>query len=217
MDELGFLTDAGAAARLPGRADDAGVRVIVDIGMHLELEIPADSPFHPGERWTPELAQEFFGAHSGRPADFVDSELARYLAIPGRRSATSSASGPGCWAARQRPAGARRRLRPQGLAHGGAVAGLAGPGRPGGRAVPALTVTAPRGPVRPHGLRGRLLPAGRGAARATEARPDQQPQSSGSTGAVSGSAAARCAPSQVSYPKPSRAQYSKPPSISLTW
>ena len=59
-------------------------RVIVDIGMHLELEIPADSPFHPGERWTPELAQEFFGAHSSRPADFVESELTRYLTIPGQ-------------------------------------------------------------------------------------------------------------------------------------
>jgi uncharacterized protein (DUF885 family) len=52
--------------------------------MHLELEIPVDSPFHPGERWTPELAQEFFGAHSSRPADFVESELTRYLSIPGQ-------------------------------------------------------------------------------------------------------------------------------------
>lgn len=59
-------------------------RVIVDIGMHLELEIPAESPFHPGERWTPELAQEFFGNHSGRPADFVESELTRYLSMPGQ-------------------------------------------------------------------------------------------------------------------------------------
>ncbi len=59
-------------------------RVIVDIGMHLELKIPADSPFHPGERWTPALAQEFFGNHSGRPADFVESELTRYLSMPGQ-------------------------------------------------------------------------------------------------------------------------------------
>ena len=59
-------------------------RVIIDIGMHLQLEIPADSPFHPGERWTPELAREFFGMHSGRPADFVDSELIRYLGMPGQ-------------------------------------------------------------------------------------------------------------------------------------
>lgn len=84
MDELGYLT--GPEERL-GYLDAQmmrAARVIVDIGMHLELRIPADSPFHPGERWTPELAEEFFGAHSSRPADFVESELTRYLTIPGQ-------------------------------------------------------------------------------------------------------------------------------------
>ncbi len=84
MDELGYLT--GPEERL-GYLDAQmmrAARVIVDIGMHLELPIPADSPFHPGERWTPELAEEFFGAHSSRPADFVESELTRYLTIPGQ-------------------------------------------------------------------------------------------------------------------------------------
>ncbi|MGW2489962.1 DUF885 domain-containing protein [Streptomyces sp. NPDC001606] len=84
MDELGYLT--GPEERL-GYLDAQmmrAVRVIIDIGMHLELEIPADSPFHPGERWTPELAQEFFGSHSSRPADFVESELTRYLTMPGQ-------------------------------------------------------------------------------------------------------------------------------------
>ncbi|MBG7704149.1 DUF885 domain-containing protein [Streptomyces sp. MC1] len=84
MDELGYLT--GPEERL-GYLDAQmmrAARVIVDIGMHLELRIPADSPFHPGQRWTPELAEEFFGAHSSRPADFVESELTRYLTIPGQ-------------------------------------------------------------------------------------------------------------------------------------
>ncbi|MFI7502776.1 DUF885 domain-containing protein [Streptomyces sp. NPDC049687] len=84
MDELGFLTDPEHRLGYLDAQMMRAVRVIVDIGMHLELEIPADSPFHPGERWTPELAQEFFGAHSSRPADFVESELTRYLAIPGQ-------------------------------------------------------------------------------------------------------------------------------------
>ncbi|MFI7294667.1 DUF885 domain-containing protein [Streptomyces sp. NPDC050121] len=84
MDELGFLTDAEQRLGYLDAQMMRAVRVIVDIGMHLELEIPADSPFHPGERWTPELAQEFFGAHSSRPADFVESELTRYLTIPGQ-------------------------------------------------------------------------------------------------------------------------------------
>ncbi|MFF8943697.1 DUF885 domain-containing protein [Streptomyces sp. NPDC014864] len=84
MDELGFLTDPEHRLGYLDAQMMRAARVIVDIGMHLELEIPADSPFHPGERWTPELAQEFFGAHSSRPADFVESELTRYLTIPGQ-------------------------------------------------------------------------------------------------------------------------------------
>lgn len=84
MDELGFLTDAEQRLGYLDAQMMRAARVIVDIGMHVELEIPADSPFHPGERWTPELAQEFFGSHSSRPADFVESELTRYLTIPGQ-------------------------------------------------------------------------------------------------------------------------------------
>ncbi|MFH8989969.1 DUF885 domain-containing protein [Streptomyces sp. NPDC017940] len=84
MDELGFLTDPERRLGYLDAQMMRALRVIVDIGMHLELEIPADSPFHPGGRWTPELAQEFYGAHSSRPADFVESEMTRYLTIPGQ-------------------------------------------------------------------------------------------------------------------------------------
>ncbi|MFJ2721504.1 DUF885 domain-containing protein [Streptomyces sp. NPDC087437] len=84
MDELGFLTDPERRLGYLDAQMMRAVRVIIDIGMHLQLEIPADSPFHPGERWTPELAREFFGAHSSRPRDFVASELIRYLSMPGQ-------------------------------------------------------------------------------------------------------------------------------------
>lgn len=84
MDELGYLPDAERRLGYLDAQMMRASRVIVDIGMHLELEIPADSPFHPGERWTPDLAQEFFGSHSGRPTDFVESELTRYLSMPGQ-------------------------------------------------------------------------------------------------------------------------------------
>ncbi|MFF8838111.1 DUF885 domain-containing protein [Streptomyces sp. NPDC015130] len=84
MDELGFLPDAERRlGYLDGQMMRA-CRVIVDIGMHLGLEIPADSPFRPGERWTPELAQEFFQLHSSRPPVFVESEMTRYLSMPGQ-------------------------------------------------------------------------------------------------------------------------------------
>ncbi|GGP64350.1 DUF885 domain-containing protein [Streptomyces melanogenes] len=82
MDELGFLPDPERRLGYLDAQMMRACRVIVDIGMHLELEIPDHSPFRPGERWTPELAQEFFGGHSGRPADFVESELTRYLSVP---------------------------------------------------------------------------------------------------------------------------------------
>ncbi|WP_165989544.1 DUF885 domain-containing protein [Streptomyces sp. YIM 98790] len=84
MDELGFLTDPELRLGYLDCQMMRAVRVIIDIGMHLGLEIPAGSGFHPGERWTPELAQEFFGRHSGRPADFIESELVRYLGMPGQ-------------------------------------------------------------------------------------------------------------------------------------
>ncbi|MER6091015.1 DUF885 domain-containing protein [Streptomyces bluensis] len=84
MDELGFLADAEERLGYLDAQMMRALRVIVDIGMHAELEIPAGSPFHPGERWTPELAEEFYGAHCSRPADYVASELTRYLTIPGQ-------------------------------------------------------------------------------------------------------------------------------------
>ena len=61
-------------------------RVIVDIGMHLELEIPRDNPFgfHPGERWTPELGWEFMRAHCRVPDENLRFELNRYLGWPGQ-------------------------------------------------------------------------------------------------------------------------------------
>ncbi|WP_031513509.1 DUF885 domain-containing protein [Streptomyces sp. NRRL F-5123] len=84
MDELGFLSDPERRLGYLDAQMMRAVRVIIDIGMHAELEIPSDSPFHPGERWTPELGQEFFGRHSGRPAAFVESEIVRYLGMPGQ-------------------------------------------------------------------------------------------------------------------------------------
>ncbi|MGC0334549.1 uncharacterized protein (DUF885 family) [Streptomyces sp. SAI-170] len=84
MDDLGFLTDP--AHRL-GFLDEQmlrTIRVIIDIGMHLGLAIPADAGFHPGERWTPELATEFMATYNGSPAELRDSEIVRYLGWPGQ-------------------------------------------------------------------------------------------------------------------------------------
>ncbi|NYI04835.1 DUF885 domain-containing protein [Allostreptomyces psammosilenae] len=84
MDELGFLTDPERRLGYLDAQMLRALRVILDIGMHLALPIPAGSGFHEGERWTPALAREFFGRHCGLPPDYLDSELVRYLGLPGQ-------------------------------------------------------------------------------------------------------------------------------------
>ena len=44
----------------------------------------AAEPFHPGERWTPELALPFVIGRSYFPEDFMASEVDRYLGLPGQ-------------------------------------------------------------------------------------------------------------------------------------
>ncbi|MET9877809.1 DUF885 domain-containing protein [Actinacidiphila glaucinigra] len=84
MDELGFLTDAGRRLGYLNAQMLRATRVILDIGMHLELEIPQDSPYRPGETWTPELGREFFGRFNGLSDAMLDSEIIRYLGMPGQ-------------------------------------------------------------------------------------------------------------------------------------
>ncbi len=84
MDELGYLTAQGARLGYLDAQQMRAVRVVIDIGMHLGLRVPADSPLHAGEVWTPRVAREFFGAHSGRDGAFLDSEIVRYLGWPGQ-------------------------------------------------------------------------------------------------------------------------------------
>lgn len=81
MDELGYLDDETRMGYLDAQMMRA-IRVVIDVGMHLELPIPDDSPLAPGQVWTPELGEEFFAMHSGRPADFIRSEIVRYLGWP---------------------------------------------------------------------------------------------------------------------------------------
>ncbi|WP_246210592.1 DUF885 domain-containing protein [Nocardioides piscis] len=91
MDDLGHLADpADKLGMLDGQSMRAA-RVIVDIGMHLELEIPADNTlgaggaaFHPGETWTPELGLEFMRLHCRMDDEVIQFEVKRYLGLPGQ-------------------------------------------------------------------------------------------------------------------------------------
>ena len=84
MHELGYLENPDYYMGMLDAQALRSVRVIIDIGMHLEKRIPMDSGFHPGLVWTPELALEFMRDRVHFPADFVASEIDRYLGIPGQ-------------------------------------------------------------------------------------------------------------------------------------
>ena len=84
MHELGYLENPDYYMGMLDAQALRSVRVIIDIGMHLEKRIPDDSEFHPGEVWTPDLALEFMRDRVHFPPDFVASEIDRYLGIPGQ-------------------------------------------------------------------------------------------------------------------------------------
>ncbi|MGE0880421.1 MAG: DUF885 domain-containing protein [Acidimicrobiia bacterium] len=84
MGELGFLDDPAYELGMLSAQAMRAVRVIVDIGMHLELTIPADEHYHPGERWTPQIALPFVIERSCFPEAFMASEVDRYLGLPGQ-------------------------------------------------------------------------------------------------------------------------------------
>src|SRR5256886_9375735 len=86
MDELGYLQDPGDRLGMLDSSAFRAARVIVDIGMHLELEIPRDNPFGfpPGEGWTPELGWEFMRGHCRVPDEDLRVALHRDLGWAGQ-------------------------------------------------------------------------------------------------------------------------------------
>jgi uncharacterized protein (DUF885 family) len=88
MDELGYFSDPGERLGYLDSQQLRSVRVVIDIGMHLGLPIPDDAEGtlaeHGGQPWTPDLARAFLGENSGADIAFLDSELVRYLGIPGQ-------------------------------------------------------------------------------------------------------------------------------------
>ncbi|MEW1700952.1 MULTISPECIES: DUF885 domain-containing protein [unclassified Streptomyces] len=86
MEELGYFADPAHRLGLLATGQLLrAARVVLDIGLHLRLRIPAGTGFHEGERWTPGLARAFLAEHCGLgPAGFVAFEIDRYLGRPGQ-------------------------------------------------------------------------------------------------------------------------------------
>lgn len=85
MDELGYYQHpAHRLGMLAGGQQLRAARVILDIGLHLELPIPPGSGFHEGERWTRDLGLEFLRSHVPDDDASLAFEVDRYLGLPGQ-------------------------------------------------------------------------------------------------------------------------------------
>ncbi|MDH3295275.1 MAG: DUF885 domain-containing protein [Acidimicrobiia bacterium] len=84
MDELGYLERPEYRAGLLASQLLRSCRIVIDIGMHLGLPIPARVSFHPGEPWTFDLAHELLTQRALEGEESARSEVIRYLGWPGQ-------------------------------------------------------------------------------------------------------------------------------------
>ena len=127
MGELGYLDDPGAYLGMLDSQQLLAAQVPLDIGVHLELDVPRGTGWREGERWNAEIAWEFLRAHSSwdeRQLRLRATSLSRLAGSgpflhPWRTDlATGQAGchGPG-----------RSSLQPQGLSRQGTQPGRHGP------------------------------------------------------------------------------------------
>jgi uncharacterized protein (DUF885 family) len=86
MDDLGYLADPGNKLGMLDAQLLRAARVVVDLGIHVELPIPSDSPWHPGEAWTGELVWEFLRSRVQVDDALLRFEVDRYLGWAGQAS-----------------------------------------------------------------------------------------------------------------------------------
>ncbi|MBI4951491.1 MAG: DUF885 domain-containing protein [Myxococcales bacterium] len=84
MEELGYYEKPDYVLGMLSQQMMRACRVVLDIGAHLELELPASSPFRPGARVDYELGVAMLTEVAGLPLDQAESEMTRYLGWPGQ-------------------------------------------------------------------------------------------------------------------------------------
>jgi uncharacterized protein (DUF885 family) len=84
MRELGYFDRPEFVLGLLASNALRAVRVVIDIGSHLDLPIPGDVGFHPGGRWGFDLAVEALEHFAFLSHDLAVSEVTRYLGWPGQ-------------------------------------------------------------------------------------------------------------------------------------
>jgi uncharacterized protein (DUF885 family) len=83
MGELGFLEDLGDRLGMLDAQELRAARVVLDIGVHLDLPIPAAFSAD-GDRWTYDTAAAFLRRHVSMDDAMRTDELHRYLGWPGQ-------------------------------------------------------------------------------------------------------------------------------------
>lgn len=81
MGELGYLENPDYELGMLASHSFRAMRVVVDIGLHLELPIPPGEE-NAGQRWSWDLAIPFADRYSPIRGDFTRSEVERYLGMP---------------------------------------------------------------------------------------------------------------------------------------
>ena len=84
MLELGYFERPDYVFGMLAKQLYRATRVVVDIGLHLGLTIPAGAPIWAGEAWSFELATEYLRTYGFRTPDQAVSETMRYLGWPGQ-------------------------------------------------------------------------------------------------------------------------------------
>lgn len=84
MEELGYLEQPDYVFGMLASHLFRAARVVVDIGCHLGLEIPAGAPIAAGERWTFETAVAYMEQIGLQPTAYARSDVTRYLGWPGQ-------------------------------------------------------------------------------------------------------------------------------------
>jgi uncharacterized protein (DUF885 family) len=83
MQELGYLENPDYLLGMLASQAFRAMRVIVDIGLHLQLPIPRTEAFHPGQVWDWDTALPFVSRYCGFAGPgFARSELDRYCGMP---------------------------------------------------------------------------------------------------------------------------------------
>ncbi len=83
MGELGFLDDPGDRLGMLDAQELRAARVVLDIGVHLDLPIPAGHGVD-AERWSYDVALQFLRDHVSMEDQMLVDELHRYLGWPGQ-------------------------------------------------------------------------------------------------------------------------------------